>query len=57
MVWERIGQRRYSLGRFPADVLKAVIAGYVMGCGLGFIVAILVDRSPSGRRASCRLAR
>jgi ABC-type nitrate/sulfonate/bicarbonate transport system permease component len=23
-----------------------VIAGYVMGCGIGFITAILVDRSP-----------
>ncbi|MCR9256012.1 MAG: ABC transporter permease [Alphaproteobacteria bacterium] len=31
---------------FQQTYLKAVIAGYVMGCGSGFIVAILVDRSP-----------
>ncbi len=31
---------------FRQTFLKAVIAGYVMGCGGGFIVAILVDRVP-----------
>jgi NitT/TauT family transport system permease protein len=31
---------------FRQTFLKAVLAGYVLGCGLGFIVAILIDRSP-----------
>jgi len=39
-----------SMSILWADVrqtfFKAVLAGYVMGCGLGFVVAILVDRSP-----------
>lgn len=39
-----------SLGTLWADFhqtfIKAVLSGYVMGCGLGFGVAILVDRVP-----------
>ncbi|MFD1745753.1 ABC transporter permease [Rhizobium helianthi] len=31
---------------FQQTFLKSVITGYVAGCGLGFIVAILIDRSP-----------
>ena len=31
---------------FRQTFLKAVIAGYVIGCGAGFLVAILVDRIP-----------
>jgi len=31
---------------FRQTFLKAVLAGYVMGCGSGFAVAILVDRVP-----------
>ncbi len=31
---------------FRQTFLKAVIAGYVMGCGAGFVVAVLVDRVP-----------
>lgn len=31
---------------FYQTFMKAVLAGYVMGCGSGFIVAILVDRVP-----------
>ena len=31
---------------FQQTFLKAVLAGYAMGCGAGFLVAILVDRSP-----------
>jgi len=31
---------------FRQTFLKAVIAGYVLGCGSGFLVAILVDRVP-----------
>jgi len=31
---------------FVQTFLKAVLAGYVIGCGSGFLVAILVDRIP-----------
>ena len=31
---------------FQQTFLKAVLAGYLMGCGSGFLVAILVDRIP-----------
>ena len=31
---------------FKQTFLKAVLIGYVMGCGAGFIVAIMIDRSP-----------
>ena len=35
---------------FVQTVLKAVLAGYVLGCGAGFLVALIVDRSPFLRR-------
>jgi len=31
---------------FKQTFLKAVLIGYAMGCGAGFVVAILIDRSP-----------
>jgi len=31
---------------FQQTFLKAVLIGYAMGCGAGFLVAILIDRSP-----------
>lgn len=31
---------------FKQTFLKAVLIGYAIGCGAGFIVAILIDRSP-----------
>ncbi len=31
---------------FQQTFLKSVITGYISGCGLGFIVALLIDRSP-----------
>ncbi|WP_127751602.1 ABC transporter permease [Devosia sp. 1566] len=31
---------------FQQTFLKAVLAGYAIGCGVGFLVAILIDRSP-----------
>lgn len=31
---------------FQQTFLKSVITGYVAGCGLGFAVAIIIDRSP-----------
>ncbi|TFF18411.1 ABC transporter permease [Jiella endophytica] len=35
---------------FVQTFLKAVIAGYVLGCGAGFLTALLVDRSPFLKR-------
>ena len=47
MIWERITNSVPILwADFQQTYLKAVLSGYVMGCGLGFIIAILVDRSP-----------
>jgi len=31
---------------FKQTFLKAVLIGYALGCGAGFVVAILIDRSP-----------
>ena len=31
---------------FQQTFLKSVLAGYAIGCGLGFVVAIAIDRSP-----------
>ena len=31
---------------FKQTFLKAVLIGYVLGCGSGFLIAILIDRSP-----------
>ncbi|MBD9387252.1 ABC transporter permease [Agrobacterium sp. AGB01] len=31
---------------FRQTFLKSVLTGYIAGCGLGFVVAILIDRSP-----------
>lgn len=47
MIWERITNSVPILwADFQQTFLKAVIAGYVLGCGSGFIVALLIDRSP-----------
>ena len=47
MIWERITTSVPTLwADFRQTYLKAVISGYIMGCGLGFLAAILVDRSP-----------
>ncbi|MEJ8475906.1 ABC transporter permease [Roseibium algae] len=35
---------------FQQTFMKAVLIGYVMGCGSGFVIAILVDRVPFLRR-------
>ena len=31
---------------FHQTVIRAVIPGYVMGCGAGFLIAVAIDRSP-----------
>jgi NitT/TauT family transport system permease protein len=47
MIWERITNSTDILwADFRQTFLKAVIIGYVLGCGTGFAVAVLVDRSP-----------
>jgi NitT/TauT family transport system permease protein len=46
MIWGRILTSTHILwADFQQTYLKAVVAGYVMGCGIGFVTAILVDRS------------
>ncbi|MCM2398689.1 ABC transporter permease [Rhizobium sp. S95] len=47
MIWTRLINSIPTLwADFRQTFLKSVLTGYVLGCGLGFIVAILVDRSP-----------
>ncbi|MCO5147435.1 MAG: ABC transporter permease [Aquamicrobium sp.] len=47
MIWARIvGSVPILWADFQQTFLKAVLIGYVLGCGSGFLVAILIDRSP-----------
>ena len=50
-IWDRI---IHSLPTLAADFrqtfLKAVLIGYALGCGAGFLAAIAVDRSPFLKR-------
>lgn len=47
MIWARLITSVPTLwADFRQTFLKSVITGYALGCGLGFAVAILVDRSP-----------
>ncbi len=47
MIWARLINSLPTLwADFSQTFLKSVITGYVAGCGLGFVVAILIDRSP-----------
>lgn len=51
MIWERITNSVPTLwADFKQTYLKAVIAGYVIGCATGFLTAVLVDRSDFLRR-------
>ncbi|GIL01125.1 MAG: ABC transporter permease [Alphaproteobacteria bacterium] len=46
-IWARLVSSVPTLwADFRQTFLKAVLAGYFLGCGLGFVVAILIDRSP-----------
>ncbi|MGI9354444.1 MAG: ABC transporter permease [Rhizobiaceae bacterium] len=46
-IWDRIISSQPILwADFRQTFLKAVIAGYILGCGSGFLVALLIDRSP-----------
>ncbi|WP_377290391.1 ABC transporter permease [Rhizobium sp. SG2393] len=47
MIWARlINSVPILAADFRQTFLKSVLTGYAMGCGLGFLVAILIDRSP-----------
>ena len=47
MIWERIINSLPILWQdFQQTFLKAVLAGYILGCGSGFVVALMIDRSP-----------
>ena len=43
-------------GDFTQTVLKAVLSGWLLGCGLGFAVAIAIDRLPFLQRGLLPLA-
>ena len=50
-IWERVVTSPDILWvDFRQTYLKAVIAGFALGCGSGFVVAIIVDRIPFLRR-------
>ncbi|NHT78263.1 ABC transporter permease [Rhizobiaceae bacterium CRRU44] len=47
MIWTRLISSLPTLwADFRQTFLKSVLTGYVAGCGLGFLVAIAIDRSP-----------
>ncbi|WP_309085239.1 ABC transporter permease [Chelativorans sp.] len=51
MIWERILSSIPTLwADFRQTFLKAVLIGYALGCGSGFLVAIAIDRSPFLKR-------
>ena len=51
LIWERITTSLPTLAAdFGQTFLKAVLVGYALGCGLGFIVAVAIDRSPFLKR-------
>ncbi|MGV8831441.1 MAG: ABC transporter permease [Devosia sp.] len=50
-IWARITDSVPTLiADFQQTFLKSVLAGYAMGCGAGFVAAIVVDRSPFLKR-------
>jgi NitT/TauT family transport system permease protein len=47
MIWTRLISSLPTLwADFRQTFLKSVLTGYAAGCGLGFLVAIAIDRSP-----------
>lgn len=51
MIWERITNSvPILMADFRQTFLKAVLIGYALGCGSGFVAAILIDRSPFLKR-------
>lgn len=46
-IWARLtGSVPTLWADFQQTFMKSVIIGYVLGCGLGFLTALLIDRSP-----------
>ncbi|WP_176083640.1 ABC transporter permease [Martelella sp. HB161492] len=46
-IWQRLITSIPTLAAdFRQTFLKSVLSGYIMGCGAGFVVALLIDRSP-----------
>ncbi len=50
MIWARLTASVPTLAADFVQTFKAVLAGFALGCGSGFVVAILVDRSPFLKR-------
>lgn len=51
MIWDRlINSLPILAADFQQTFLKAVLIGYALGCGAGFLVAIAIDRSPFLKR-------
>ena len=50
MIGERLADSVPTLWADFQQTFKAVLAGYAIGCAAGFVVAILVDRSPFLKR-------
>ena len=47
MIWDRLTASGPTLwADLQQTFFKAVLIGYALGCGAGFVVAILIDRSP-----------
>ena len=47
MIWAKLTNSLPTLwADFRQTFLKSVLTGYVAGCGLGFLVAVAIDRSP-----------
>ena len=47
MIWLRMtGSVAILWADFQQTILKAVLVGYILGCGSGFVTAVLIDRSP-----------
>lgn len=49
-IWERLIDSRSILEADFVQTFKAVLTGFAVGCGSGFLVAIAVDRSPFLKR-------
>jgi NitT/TauT family transport system permease protein len=51
LIWQDIvGNLSILAADFQQTFLKAVLSGYVLGCGSAFLVAIAIDRSPFLKR-------
>jgi len=50
MIWARLAASVPTLAADFVQTFKAVLAGFALGCSSGFVVAILVDRSPFLKR-------